>query len=75
MKITIEFDDAEDVKMALDAWAYRQVIVEIDNTLRSITKHSVSILGKEFCDDTEYDVAEKLRDKIRDFLFEYNIRL
>ena len=75
MKITIEYDDAEDVKMALDAWAYRSVISEIDNTLRSITKHSVSILGKEFCDDTEYDVAEKLRDKIRDFLFEYNIRL
>ena len=75
MKITIEYDDAEDVKMALDAWAYRSVINEIDNTLRSITKHSVSILGKEFCDDIEYDVAEKLRDRIRELLFEYNIRL
>lgn len=54
MRINIEFDDKEDALVAMKAYDYLGVIIDIDNYARGILKHTN-------CSD---DVASHL-DKIR----------
>jgi hypothetical protein len=77
-KITIEFDHVEelgDAKLALNAVSWRSAVYEIDNYLRSTTKYQVGILNNKQASDTEIEIAEKIRDKIRDILNSYNLIL
>jgi hypothetical protein len=79
MKITIEFDgieEKEDAKTALDGSKWKLAMWDLDQRLRSTTKYNVSILKpNEEATDTEYEVAEKLREEIRDILESYGLNL
>jgi hypothetical protein len=46
MKITIEFDEEEDAKLAMEAWNWRYTVLQLDQYLREVTKHGV-YLGRE----------------------------
>ena len=64
-KVTLEFDsieDSDDVKYALYGWKYAFVINELDQYYRSIYKYSD--IGSEI------EMAEKVRDKIREIMHE-----
>ena len=79
MKITIEFDgieEQEDVRTALDGYKWKLAMWDLDQLLRSTTKHGVSLLKhNEQASEAEYEIAEKLREEIRNILEGYNLNL
>ena len=78
-KIIIEFDGVEeqdDARTALDGYKWKLAMWDLDQLLRSTTKYDVSLLkDNEQASEAECEVAEKLREKIRDILGEYNLGL
>jgi len=79
MKVTIEFDGVEeqdDVRTALDGYKWKLAMWDLDQLLRSTTKHGVSLLKhNEQASKEEYEIAEKIRDEIRDIIFGYGLKL
>lgn len=76
MKITLEFDSIEekdDARVALDGYKWKNAMWELDQLLRSATKYG-SFERREATSE-EQDMAEKLRDAIREILNEYNLNL
>jgi hypothetical protein len=78
-KIILEFDGVEeqdDARTALDGYKWKLAMWDLDQLLRSTTKYDVSLLKhNEQASSEEYEVAEKLREKIREILQEYNLSL
>jgi hypothetical protein len=75
-KVTIEFDSVEeqdDINMALNGYKYSVILHQLDNDLRSITKHGVykNIEATE----QEIELAQDLRDSIQSYLSEFNLSL
>ena len=79
MKITIEFDGIEeqdDARTALDGYKWKLAMWDLDQLLRSTTKYNLSFLRhNEQASEAEYEVAEKLREEIRNILEGYNLNL
>ena len=79
MKIIIEFDGVEekdDARTALDGYKWKLAMWDLDQLLRSTTKHNVSILKhNEEATDLEYEIAEKIREEIGRILEDYNLSL
>ena len=77
-KVILEFDGVEeqdDVRTALDGYKWKLAIQDLDQLLRSTTKYDVSLLKhNEQATEAEYEVAEKLREEIRDILDSYQIQ-
>jgi len=73
MKITIEFDDQEDAKLALEAFDWKHTVMQLDQLLRSTTKHGF-YQGREASTD-EYNMADYLREQIREFTNDNNLVL
>jgi len=79
MKITIEFDGIEeqdDARTALDGYKWKLAMWDLDQLLRSTTKYDVSLLKhNEQASEAEYEIAEKIREEIRNILEGYNLNL
>ena len=76
MKITIEFEDSEDARTALDGYKWKLAMWDLDQLLRSTTKYDVSLLKhNERASEAEYEVAGKLREEITRILGDYNLSL
>jgi hypothetical protein len=76
MKITLEFDSIEeqdDARVALDGYKWKMAMWDLDQLLRSTTKYG-SFERREATSE-EQDMAQKLRDAIREILNEYNLNL
>ena len=73
MKITIEFDEEDDAKLAMEAWNWRYTVLQLDQYLREVTKRDF-YLGTRPTED-EYKMAEHLREKIREFANDNNLTL
>ena len=78
-KIILEFDGVEeqdDARTALDGYKWKLAMWDLDQLLRSTTKYDVSLLKhNEQASEAEYEVAEKIREEIRDILENYNLSL
>ena len=75
-KIILEFDSIEekdDARMALDGVKWKVAMWELDQQLRSVTKYG-TFDGRE-ATGAEQDMAEALRESIRDTLQESNLNL
>jgi hypothetical protein len=75
-KIILEFDSIEeqgDARMALDGIKWKVAMWELDQLLRSVTKYG-TFDGRE-ATGAEQDMAEALREHIRDILRESNLNL
>ena len=75
-KIILEFDSIEeqnDARMALDGIKWKNAMWELDQVLRSVTKYG-SFENRQATGD-EQDMADKVRDVIRDILNESNLKL
>ena len=75
-KIILEFDSIEeqsDVRVALDGYKWKNAMWELDQLLRSTTKYAV--FEKRTATAAEQDMADKLRDAIREILNEHNLNL
>ena len=77
-KIILEFDGVEeqdDARTALDGYKWKLAVWDLDQRLRSTTKYDVSLLNhNEQASEAEYEIAEKLREEIRDILDSYQIQ-
>ena len=78
-KIILEFDSVEeqsDVRVALDGYKWKNAMWELDQLLRSTTKYgaSMSDISKEATFE-EMDMADKIREAIREILNEHNLNL
>jgi hypothetical protein len=73
MKITIEYDDQEDAKLALEAFDWKHTVMQLDDLLRSTTKHGF-YQGREATSE-ELDMADYLREQIREFTNDNNLVL
>jgi hypothetical protein len=78
MKVIIEyeFEEQDDARVALDGYKWKLAMWGLDQLLRGTVKHGASILdeSKEATPE-EMDMAEKLRDVIREILNESNLNL
>ena len=78
MNIVIEFgdDETKDAETALNGWKWKLAMWDLDQLLRSTTKHGVSILNKnQEASSEEINVADKIREQIREILEEYSLNL
>lgn len=78
-KLILEFDTVEqqdEIQDAINGWKWRAAMWDIDQELRSTTKHGVSQLKhNEEASDIEYKTAEKYREIIRDILSNYGLNI
>jgi hypothetical protein len=75
-KITIEFDGEEEkqeLREALDGYKWKGAMWDLDQLLRATTKYG-AFEGRE-ATEHERDMADTLRDSIRDILNEYHLNL
>ena len=75
-KIILEFDSIEeqdDARVALDGYKWKMVMWELDQLLRNTTKHAV--FEKRQATEAEQEIADKIRDAIREILNEHNLNL
>jgi hypothetical protein len=75
-KIILEFDSEEeknDARLALDGYKWKIAMWELDQLLRSTTKYAV--FEKREATAAEQDMADKVREAIRDILNEHNLNL
>ena len=76
MKVTIEFDgneEQEDLRLALDGYKWKLAMWDLDQKLRSTTKYNYGIISEANATETEREIAEKLREFIREILNNYNL--
>ena len=66
MKITIEYEEQEDAKLAMEAFDWKHTVLELDQLLRSTTKHN--IYQNREASKEEYAMANYLREQIREIL-------
>jgi hypothetical protein len=75
-KIILEFDSIEeqsDVRTALDGYKWKNAMWELDQLLRGTTKHG--IFNNREATGVEQDMADKIREFIREILDEHNLNL
>ena len=75
-KIILEFnseEEANDARVALDGYKWKLAMWDLDQKLRSATKYGV-IDNKEATPE-EQDMADKVRDFIRDILNDHHLNL
>ena len=81
-KIILEFDsieESQDARVAMDAVKWKMSVWDLDQKLRDTTKYGSSVLDKETATkkdlETEYLIAEKYRELIREILDGYSLSL
>ena len=77
MKVTIEFDGIEEqdnIREALDGYKWKLAMWDLDQKLRRTTKYDYGILLEGSATETEKEIAEKLREFIREILNDYNLK-
>jgi hypothetical protein len=72
MKIILEFTDEAQAKLAIDAGKWMSVLWELNEELRSTTKHGVSIMSGR-ASELEVQIAQKYRDMIVELMEERDI--
>jgi hypothetical protein len=78
-EIILKFDsleESEDARVALDGYKWKLAMWDLDQKLRSITKYGASITAPNTsATGVEQDVADKLREEIREILDGYSLNL
>ena len=73
MKITIEYEEQEDAKLAMEAWDWKHTVLQIDQLLREVTKRDV--YQNRTPSSEEYEMAQYLREQIREFANDNNLTI
>jgi len=76
MKVIIEFEDGDDAMTALNGYKWKLAMWDLDQLLRSTVKHGASLIDKnKQATSEEIDVADKLREELRQIIQDYNLYL
>jgi len=73
MKATLEFnlpDDQQEYDLANNGLNFWHVLWELDQELRANTKYAPDDMT-----DDDYDVYQKIRDKLHELMNDYNVNL
>ncbi len=76
-KVILEFDtfeEADEIRNALDGYKWKLAIWDLDQKLRSITKYGESLIQDE-ASEIEQEIASAMRDELRNILNSYNLNL
>jgi hypothetical protein len=76
MKMILEYDceeESDDARTALDGYKWKMAMWDLDQLLRGTTKHGV--FDNREATGAEQDMADKVRDAIREILDEHNLNL
>jgi hypothetical protein len=73
MKITIEYEEEEDAKLALEAFDWKHTLLQLDQLLREVTKRDV--YQNRTPSSEEYEMAQYLREQIREFANDNNLTI
>jgi hypothetical protein len=76
-KVTIEldlFEEADEIRNALDGYKWKLAIWDLDQKLRSITKYGESLI-QDSASEIEQEIANAMRDELRNVLNSYNLNL
>jgi hypothetical protein len=77
-KIIIEFDSVEesqDARDALDGYKWKLAMWDLDQKLRTTTKHGIKFYSNEEASSEEIEICQKIRDEIRETLEGYSLNL
>jgi len=77
-EIIMKFNEEEldAARTAMDGYKYRLVLWELDQMFRQCVKYDNSFMDKtKPATKEESDMAEKLREILREFLQQYNLKL
>ena len=78
-KITLEFDgmeEAVEARNALDGSKWKAVVLDLDQKLRATTKYGSPIISEgPDASEVEMDIADKLRETIREIVQSYSLNL
>ena len=77
-KIILEFDsneESQEARVALDAMKWKMAMWDLDQKLRSTTKHGIKFYSNEEASGEEIDICQKMRDEIRETLDGYGLNL
>ena len=75
-KIILEFDaieEADQARWALDGVKWMGAMWELDQALRSTTKHGASLLRNGEACDVEFEVVSKVREMMREIMVDNNL--
>jgi hypothetical protein len=76
-KVILEFDtfeEADEIRNALDGYKWKLAMWDLDQKLRSITKYGESLIQDE-ASEIEQEIANAMRDELRNILSSYNLNL
>jgi hypothetical protein len=77
-KIILEFDsneESQEARVALDGYKWKLAMWDLDQKLRSTTKHGIKFYSNEEASSEEIDICQKIRNEIRETLDSYNLNL
>ena len=77
-KIILEFDSNEeqsDARTALDGWKWKMLVWDLDQQLRSTVKYGQSFDSNKEVSSEEMDVCDRLRQHIRELMYESGLNL
>lgn len=66
MKATLEFDDEQELRDAINGWKWKNAMWQLDQVMREVTKHGYHE-GREATEE-ELDITDHWRKKIRELL-------
>jgi hypothetical protein len=66
---TLTFDDEHDLLVAINGYKFKLALWDLDQFLRSELKYNDKLTQEQ------YDYAEMLRDKLHEFINDYNVAL
>jgi hypothetical protein len=73
VKIIMEFDDEDDAKLAMNAYNWKQSVIDLDNLLRETTKRDT--YQSRTPSEDEYNMAHYLREKLSEIVSDNNLTL
>ena len=77
-KIILEFDSVEEsieARNALDGTKWKIAMWDLDQKLRTVSKHGYSMFGNFEASDEELKVVREIRDEIRRIVDNSNLNL
>jgi hypothetical protein len=66
MKATLEFDDEQELRDAINGFKWRMIVWDLDQEMRKVTKHGHHE-GREATEE-ELDITDHWRKKLRELI-------
>jgi len=73
MKATIEFNDDQELRDAIDGWKWKNAMWDLDQLMRTVTKHGYH--NGRAATEGELDITDHWRTKLRELINDNGLNL